>query len=63
MLHSCRKCYKFNYSEAYGGNYVLNDNFCIDWKIPTEHVNLSEKKLKHEILKNFGSPFDMNMYL
>ena len=35
----------------------------IDWKIPTEHANLSEKDTKHAILKNFDSPFDINIDL
>ena len=29
----------------------------IDWRIPTEHANLSEKDTKHEVLKDFESPF------
>ena len=32
----------------------------IDWKIPTEHANLSEKDTKHVMLKDFESPFDIN---
>lgn len=32
----------------------------IDWKIPTEHANLSEKDTKHAMLKDFDSPFDIN---
>ena len=35
----------------------------IDWKIPTEHANLSEKDTKHAMLKDFDSPFDINVYL
>ena len=30
----------------------------IDWRIPTEHANLSEKDTKHEVLKDFDSPFE-----
>lgn len=30
----------------------------IDWRIPTEHANLSEKDTKHEVLKDFESPFE-----
>ena len=33
----------------------------IDWKIPTEHANLSEKDTKHAMLKDFDSPFDINV--
>ena len=35
----------------------------IDWKIPTEHANLSEKDTKHAMLKDFDSPFDFNVDL
>ena len=35
----------------------------IDWKIPTEHANLSEKDTKHAMLKDFDSPFDINVDL
>ena len=35
----------------------------IDWKIPTEHDNLSEKDTKHAMLKDFESPFDFNVDL
>ena len=35
----------------------------IDWKIPTEHANLSEKDTKHAMLKDFDSPFDINIDL
>ena len=37
------------------------DNF--DWRIPTEHAILSEKDTKHELLKDFDSPFDINVDL
>ena len=42
---------------------VLDDTLGIDWKIPTEHANLSEKDTKHEMLKDFDSPFDINVDL
>ena len=29
-----------------------------DWRIPTEHANLSEKDTKHQVLKDFESPFE-----
>ena len=37
--------------------------FGIDWKIPTEHAILSEKDTKHDLLKDFDSPFDINVDL
>lgn len=33
------------------------DTLGIDWKIPTEHAILSEKDTKHDVLKDFDSPF------
>ena len=41
-----------------GGISILDDSLGIDWRIPTEHANLSEKDTKHEVLKDFESPFD-----
>ena len=42
----------------------MDDSLGIDWKIPTENALLSEKDLKHELLKDFDSPFciDMDLY-
>ena len=47
------------------GFAVLSETavFQIDWKIPTEHANLSEKDTKHAMLKDFDSPFDINVDL
>ena len=42
---------------------VLDDTLGIDWMIPTEHANLSEKDTKHAMLKDFDSPFDINVDL
>ena len=39
------------------------DTLGIDWKISTEHANLSEKDTKHAMLKDFESPFDINVDL
>ena len=49
--------------EADGGISILDDSLGIDWKIPTEHANLSEKDTKHAMLKDFDSPFDINVDL
>ena len=34
----------------------MDESLGIDWRIPTEHANLSEKDTKHEVLEagNFG---------
>ena len=53
----------FYYPEADGGISILDDSLGIDWKIPTEHANLSEKDTKHAMLKDFNSPFDINVDL
>ena len=41
-----------------GGISILDDSLGIDWRIPAEHANLSEKDTKHEVLKDFQSPFE-----
>ena len=41
-----------------GGISILDDSLGIDWRIPTEHANLSEKDTKHEVLKDFDTPFE-----
>ena len=41
-----------------GGISILDESLGIDWRIPTEHANLSEKDTKHEVLKDFESPFE-----
>lgn len=55
------KCDEFYYPEADGGISILDDSLCIDWKIPTEHAILSEKDTNHSLLKDFDSPFDINI--
>lgn len=40
-----------------GGISILDDSLGIDWRIPTELAILSEKDTKHEVLKDFESPF------
>lgn len=54
------KCDNFYHPEADGGFSILDDTLGIDWKIPTEQANLSEKDTKHAMLKDFDSPFDIN---
>ena len=55
------KCDEFYHPEADGGISILDDSLGIDWKIPTEHAILSEKDTKHALLKDFDSPFDINV--
>ena len=57
------KCDEFYHPEADGGISILDDTLGIDWKIPAEYVNLSEKDTKHPLLKDFDSPFDIHIDL
>lgn len=58
------KCDNFYAPQADGGISILDESIGIDWKIPTENAILSEKDTKHELLKDFDSPFsiDVNLY-
>ena len=57
------KCDEFYHPEADGGISILDGSLGIDWKIPTAQANLSEKDTKHALLKDFDSPFDINVNL
>lgn len=57
------KCDEFYHPEADGGISILDDSLGIDWKIPTDKALLSEKDTKHTLLKDFDSPFDINVSL
>lgn len=58
------KCDNFYAPQADGGISILDASLGIDWKIPIEKALLSEKDTKHALLKDFDSPFsiDMNLY-
>lgn len=58
------KCDNFYAPQADRGISILDESLGIDWHIPTDKVLLSEKDLKHASLKDFDSPFsiDMNLY-
>lgn len=57
------KCDEFYHPEADGGISILDDSLGIDWKIPTEKALLSEKDTKHALLKDFDSPFSIDVDL
>lgn len=57
------KCDAFYHPEVDGGVNILDSNLGIDWKIPTDKVNISEKDTKHSYFKDFISPFDINIKL
>lgn len=58
------KCDNFYAPQADGGISIKDDSLGIDWKIPTENALLSEKDMKHILLKDFDSPFNYcdNLY-
>lgn len=58
------KCDNFYAPQADGGIGILDESLGIDWQIPTDKALLSEKDMKHAFLKDFDSPFsiDMNLY-
>lgn len=58
------KCDNFYAPDADGGISIKDESLGIDWKIPTDKVLLSEKDTLHSCLKDFDSPFsiDMNLY-
>ncbi|SEM53397.1 dTDP-4-dehydrorhamnose 3,5-epimerase [Prevotella sp. ne3005] len=53
------KCDEFYHPETDGGISILDDSLGIDWHIPTDKAILSEKDIKHVLLKDFDSPFDV----
>ena len=55
------KCDEFYHPEADGGISILDESLGIDWRIPTDKAVLSEKDTKHPLLKDFVSPFDINV--
>ena len=52
------KCDEFYHPEADSGISILDDTLGIDWRIPKEQAILSEKDTKHNLLKDFDSPFN-----
>ena len=48
------KCNNFYYPEADCCICIHYDALGFDWKIPTEHANLSEKDTKHAMLKDLS---------
>lgn len=57
------KCDNFYAPQADGGISILDNSLEIDWRIPVEKAILSEKDTRHELLKDFDSPFDINIDL
>ena len=57
------KCDEFYHPEADGGISIIDDSLGIDWRIPTDKALLSDKDTKHSLLKDFDSPFDVQIDL
>jgi len=57
------KCDEFYHPEADGGISIRDTSLGIDWRIPVDKAILSEKDTKHPLLKDFDSPFDINVSL
>lgn len=57
------KCDNFYAPQADGGISILDQSIGIDWRIPTDKALLSEKDMKHELLKDFDSPFSIDVDL
>ncbi|WP_294559397.1 dTDP-4-dehydrorhamnose 3,5-epimerase [uncultured Bacteroides sp.] len=51
------KCDNFYAPQHDGGISMLDDLLNIDWRIPIDKAILSEKDIKHPLLKGFDSPF------
>lgn len=58
------KCDNFYAPQADGGISIADESLGIDWKIPADKILLSEKDKLHACLKDFDSPFtiDMDLY-
>lgn len=57
------KCDNFYVPEADGGVSIVDSSLSIDWKIDADKAFLSEKDAKHALLKDFNSPFSIDMDL
>lgn len=57
------KCDEFYHPEVDGGISILDESLGIDWRIPVLEAIMSEKDTRHPLLKDFDSPFDINIDL
>ena len=57
------KCDEFYHPEADGGISIFDDSLGIDWRIPTNKAILSEKDIRHPLLKDLETPFDIKIDL
>lgn len=57
------KCDNYYHPEADGGISIADNSLSIDWHLDPTQVLLSDKDLRHPLLKDFTSPFDINIDL
>lgn len=57
------KCDDTYHREAECGISILDDSLGINWQIPKDKILLSEKDIKHPMLKDIESPFDIDVPL
>ena len=57
------KCDNYYHPEADGGISIADESLGINWQIDPAQAILSDKDLRHPLLKDFDSPFDFNVDL
>lgn len=57
------KCDNYYAPANDGGISIKDDSLGIDWRIPVEKALLSEKDTNHSVLRDFDSPFSIDMDL
>ena len=57
------KCDNYYHPEAEGGISIADNSLGIDWHIDPANAILSEKDLRNKPIKDFESPFDINVDL
>lgn len=57
------KCDNYYHPEADGGISIIDDSLDIDWKIDASKAILSDKDMKHPLLKDFDSPFEFRIQI
>lgn len=55
------KCDEFYHPEADGGISILDGSLGIDWRTDPAGAVLSEKDTRHPLLRDFDSPFDIDI--
>ncbi len=57
------KCDNYYHPEADGGISIQDTSLGIDWLLDPSQAILSDKDLRHPLLKDFDTPFDYNIDL